>query len=75
MNAEDHLFNKSYSSGVNKLYACEVDMEDHLFNRETGGFDFDEFIAHPKRYASSFARNVRLILSTTVTNNSNMTLY
>jgi len=54
----DMLKKVAEQGSVNKLYACEVDMEDHLFNRETGGFDFDEFIAHPKRYASSFARNI-----------------
>ena len=48
-------------SGTKKVYGCVVDREDHLVRKEGGEFNADEFVAHPERYASVFARQVRAI--------------
>ena len=40
---------------INKLYATEINMSDHLERRIGGGFDMEEFDNHPERYISTFA--------------------
>jgi len=45
---------------TNVVYGCVIDMEDNLMNISTGGFDRDEYIEHPERYASTFSKKVPL---------------
>ena len=45
-----------------KLYGCVVDMADNLVRKTDGGFDEDEYFAHPERYASCFANKVSTII-------------
>lgn len=44
----------------NVVYACTVDMEDNLVRISDGGFNRDEYIQEPSKYASTFSQKVRL---------------
>ena len=46
------------NTATNKVYACVVDMEDNLVRKKDGGFDRDEYLQHPERYASTFSVKV-----------------
>lgn len=50
--------------GINKVYGCVVDMEDHLVRKDGGKFDFQEFQEHSERYASNFSRKVSRVIYT-----------
>jgi len=43
---------------TNVVYACIVDMEDNLVRINDGGFNRDEYIKHPSRYASTFSQKI-----------------
>ncbi|XP_013412540.1 alpha-aminoadipic semialdehyde synthase, mitochondrial isoform X2 [Lingula anatina] len=43
---------------TNKVYGCEVNMWDHLVRKEGGKFDMEEFLKHPERYGSNFAKKI-----------------
>lgn len=50
---------KVATHGSNKVvYACVVDMEDNLVRTSDGGFDRDEYMTHPDRYASTFSKKI-----------------
>ncbi|KAF6041134.1 AASS [Bugula neritina] len=51
-----HLSKVAERGATNKVYGCVVDMEDHLVRKNGGPFNFQEFQAHPERYASNFSR-------------------
>jgi len=55
----------------NVVYACIIDMEDNLVRIEDGGFNRDEYMKHPKRYASIFSKKV----CCQPNNNNNIYLY
>ena len=52
-----------FSKATNKVYGCVVDMADHLVRKDGGKFDFQEFQAHPEKYASNFSRKVSHYIS------------
>ena len=49
----------TFVSATNKVYGCVVEMHDNLVRKSDGGFDVDEYLAHPDRYATIFPRKVR----------------
>ena len=54
-------FNKCiFVSDHNVVYACVADMEDNLVRTTDGGFNRDEYFAHPERYASTFSKKVTI---------------
>lgn len=54
----DNLPKVAKHGATNKVYACVVDMEDNLVRKKDGGFDRDEYLQHPERYASTFSVKV-----------------
>ncbi|KAL3314779.1 hypothetical protein Ciccas_006596 [Cichlidogyrus casuarinus] len=57
------------SGDPRKVYAAVVSRADHYERRDGGGFDPDEFNAHPDRYISTFMPDAKLLLRP-YTNNS-----
>ncbi|RWS12979.1 Alpha-aminoadipic semialdehyde synthase-like protein [Dinothrombium tinctorium] len=45
----------SQMGSTNKVYASVVSRDDHLFRKDGGRFDMEEFEQHPDRYYSNFA--------------------
>lgn len=43
---------------MNKVYGAVVSRDDHFRRKEGGGFDAEEYEAHPERYYSNFAKTV-----------------
>lgn len=54
----EHLPKVAKHGATNKLYACEVNMHDHLVHKEGGQFSEEEYIAHPDRYYSVFKSQI-----------------
>ncbi|ELT95650.1 hypothetical protein CAPTEDRAFT_173154 [Capitella teleta] len=52
----EHLPKVAAHGATNKVYGCVVDMEDNLIRKSDGGFDAQEYFAHPERYASAFSQ-------------------
>ncbi|KAK2187791.1 hypothetical protein NP493_154g03016 [Ridgeia piscesae] len=51
----EHLEKVAQHGATNKVYACVVDMQDHLVRKSDGGFDPNEYFEFPDRYASTFS--------------------
>ena len=47
-----------YFTETDRVYACIIDMEDHLVRKTDGGFDMNEYFTHPQNYNSVFAEKV-----------------
>ncbi|CAF3408833.1 unnamed protein product [Rotaria sp. Silwood1] len=43
---------------TNKVYGCVVLREDHLFNKETGQYNEEEYLKYPEKYASTFSTKI-----------------
>ncbi|KAG8196322.1 hypothetical protein JTE90_013807 [Oedothorax gibbosus] len=43
---------------MNKVYGAVVSRDDHFRRKEGGGFDAEEYEAHPERYYSNFAKTI-----------------
>lgn len=54
----EHLPKVATRGNTNVVYGCVVDMEDNLMRTSDGGFDRDEYIKHPERYASTFSKKI-----------------
>ncbi|ESO06790.1 hypothetical protein HELRODRAFT_110863 [Helobdella robusta] len=54
----EHLPKVARHGNTNVVYACVADMEDNLVRKLDGGFDRDEYIKFPERYASTFSKKI-----------------
>ncbi|XP_046668760.1 alpha-aminoadipic semialdehyde synthase, mitochondrial [Homalodisca vitripennis] len=53
------MLQKVAEHGVtNKVYGCQVRRRDHLQRRDGGGFDAEEYDAHPELYMSTFGKKI-----------------
>uniref|UniRef100_A0A1B6KSG6 Uncharacterized protein n=1 Tax=Graphocephala atropunctata TaxID=36148 RepID=A0A1B6KSG6_9HEMI len=53
------MLQKVAEHGVtNKVYGCQVRRRDHLQRRDGGGFDEEEYDAHPELYMSTFGKKI-----------------